>query len=70
MKSAISVVGILAVSILAGPTFSAQQAKKEASFKWVNAFPKGKYHGLQHGTFTSPSNSDSRSDINPISTTS
>jgi endo-1,4-beta-xylanase len=50
------VVAILAVVVLTGQSTFGQQTKKEVPFKWVNSFPKGKYPGLRHGTFHSPSN--------------
>ena len=57
MKSAMGMAVALTVVILAGQSPSAQQAQKEVPFKWVNDFPKDKYPGLRHGTFSSPSNS-------------
>src|SRR5215207_10824332 len=56
MKSVMCIVGVLSSLIVGGLSGFAQQAKKEASFKWVNAFPKGKFPGLQHNTFHSDSN--------------
>src|ERR1022692_201573 len=56
MKSSMRVVGIVSLLILAGPSAIAQDDKKEASFKWVNPFPKGKFPGLSHGKFHSDSN--------------
>ena len=50
------IAGILSGLIVGGSSSFAQQDKKEASFKWVNAFPKGKFPGLAHGTFHSESN--------------
>ena len=47
---------MFALLILVAGSTQAQQDKKEASFKWVNPFPKGKYPGLHHGTFRSAGN--------------
>lgn len=52
MKLAIT----LAILAMGGQSLLAQQPKKDAPFKWVNAFPKDKYPGLQHATFHSPAN--------------
>lgn len=46
---------MLGVLICAGQSAFAQQPKG-VPFKWINPFPQGKYPGLQHGTFHSPSN--------------
>lgn len=56
MKNATSVGGVLALLIVLGSSTFAQQDKKEASFKWINAIPKGKFPGLTHGTFRSAAN--------------
>jgi endo-1,4-beta-xylanase len=56
MKTAISVAAMFVLLIGIGGSTHAQQDKKEASFKWVNPFPKGKYPGLQHSTFRSAAN--------------
>ncbi len=56
MEKAWKVVGALVVLIVASELTLAQQDKKEATFKWVNPFPKGKHPGLQHGTFRSAAN--------------
>ena len=53
MKAAITVACVLTVLSFVGESTLAQQDKKEASFKWVNPFPKGKYPGVSHGTFRS-----------------
>ena len=47
---------MVAILLVVGQSALAQQDKKEASFKWVNTFPKGKFPGLSHGTFHSDSN--------------
>lgn len=53
------IAGALAVTIL-NLGYSNEEAllqkKKEADFKWINPVPKGKYPGLIHATFPSPSN--------------
>jgi len=56
MKRAWRAVATLVVLIVAANWSLAQQDKKEATFKWVNPFPKDKYPGLQHGTFRSAAN--------------
>jgi enterochelin esterase-like enzyme len=56
MKVVSSVAAIFAVLIVVCGSVFAQQDKKEASFKWVNPFPKGKYPGLSHGTYRSAAN--------------
>jgi endo-1,4-beta-xylanase len=56
MKASLSIVGVLALLLVASNSTHAQQDNKEASFKWVNPFPKGKYPGLSHGTFRSAAN--------------
>src|SRR5688572_21932673 len=56
MKSHIGPVVALAALLVVDQLSVAQQDKKEASFKWVNPFPKGKYPGLHHGTFHSAAN--------------
>ncbi len=55
MKRTLVSAFLLVAIVFARPTLIAQQ-KKEASFKWVNPFPKGKYPGLSHGTFHSNAN--------------
>ena len=57
MKTAISATVICAVLVIINEPTLAQQDKKEASFKWVNPFPKGKYPGLHHGMFRSAAKS-------------
>lgn len=56
MRPTICVVVTFAILIVSGEPILGQQAKTEETFKWVNPFPKGKYPGLSHGTFSSPSN--------------
>src|SRR5262245_50269999 len=58
MKSVLGVAGIVTSLLFAGQPTVARQDKKEASFKWVNPFPKDKHPGLRHGTFHSDSNKD------------
>ncbi len=56
MKAAMTVAGAVCMLVAVGQSIVAQQDKKEASFKWVNPFPKGKYAGLSHATFRSAAN--------------
>lgn len=56
MKPTTCGAALVTILIVAGQSTYAQQDKKEATFKWVNPFPKGKYPGLSHGTLRSTAN--------------